>query len=160
MAARRRISVTARSSGWSIRPRRAPDLRLPHDARLHSGDGVARHSGRSDRMTFMRRLFGDSWVQVGLPSDARALAQLVESGVDISVPRSVDFDLTFRDERAARQTVAVLAGLGGDLRIGAAAGGFEPRWLVRLTLPMAITPERLAAMRGRLEELAAERGGR
>jgi hypothetical protein len=110
-------------------------------------------------MTFMRRLFGDSWSEDGPAADDRALAQLVESGVDVSVPRPVDFDLTFRDERAARQTVALLAGLGGDLRIGA-AGGFEPRWLVRLTLPMAITPERLAALRARLEEVAIERGGR
>jgi hypothetical protein len=109
-------------------------------------------------MTFMRRLFGDSWSEDGSAADDRALARLVESGVDLSVPRPVDFNLTFRDERAARQTVATLAGLGGDLRIGA-SGGFEPRWLVRLTLPMAITPERLAAMRTRLEEVATERGG-
>lgn len=110
-------------------------------------------------MTFMRRLFGDSWGEDGSAADDRALAELVASGVDVSVPVPVDFKLTFRDERAARQTVAQLAGLGGDLRIGA-TGGFEPRWLVRLTLPMAITPERLAAMRSRLEELASERDGR
>jgi hypothetical protein len=108
-------------------------------------------------MTFMRRLFGDSWDEDGPAADDRALTRLVESGVDVTVPRPIDFDLTFREERAARQTVAALAGLGGDLRIGAAGGS---RWLVRLTLPMAITPERLAAMRTRLEELAAERGGR
>ena len=107
----------------------------------------------------MRRLFGDSWSEDGSAADDRLLTELAASGVDVSVPRPVDFDLTFRDERAARQTVAVLAGLGGDLRIGA-AGGFEPRWLVRLTLPMGITPERLAAMRARMEELAEERGGR
>ena len=107
----------------------------------------------------MRRLFGDSWSEDGPAADGRQLTELVESGVDLTAPRPVDFDLTFRDERAARQTVALLAGLGGDLHIGA-AGGLEPRWLVRLTLPMAITAERLAAMRTRLEELAAERGGR
>src|SRR5262245_36212900 len=108
----------------------------------------------------MRRLFGDSWSEDGTAADDRAYAQLVGSGADLSVPRPVDFDLTFRDERAGRQAVALLAGLGGDLRIGAASGGFEHRWLVRITLPMVITPERLAAMRARLEEVATERGGR
>lgn len=110
-------------------------------------------------MTFMRRLFGDAMGDGGSGSDDQTLARLVGSGVDVTQPRPVDFILSFAEERAARRTIAVLAGLAGDLRIGV-SGGFNPRWVVRLTLTMAITAERLAALRTRFEEIAAENGGR
>jgi hypothetical protein len=110
-------------------------------------------------MTFMRRLFGDALGDGSGASDGQTLAKLVGSGVDVSTPRPVDFVLSFPDERSARRTIAVLAGLAGDLRIGM-SGGFNPRWVVRLTLTMAITTERLAALRSRFEEIAAENGGR
>ena len=107
----------------------------------------------------MRRLFGDALGDGPRDSDEGQLAKLAAAGADLSVPRPVDFVLSFDDERSARRTIAVLAGLAGDLRIGV-SGGFNPRWLVRLTLPMAITAERLAALRSQFEAIAADHGGR
>ena len=107
----------------------------------------------------MRRLFGDSLGDGPGDSDEGRLAKLLAAGVDLSEPRPVDFLLSFAEERAARRTIAVLAGLAGDLRIGV-SGGFSPRWVVRLTLPMALTAERLTALRTRFEEIATEHGGR
>lgn len=108
-------------------------------------------------MTFMRRLFGEG--AGGGVSDYESLDRLTTAGIDLSTPRPVDFLISFPDERSARQTVALLAGLAGDLRIGV-SGGFNPRWVLRLTLQMALTPERLAALRTQFEGIAAERGGR
>src|SRR5262245_58689572 len=106
-------------------------------------------------MTFMRRILGDSSGDGGRGSDDEALGKLVASGADMTAVRTVDFILTFPDERSARQVIAVLAGLAGDLRIGM-TGGFSPRWLVRLTLSMTITLQRLTAMRSQLESIAEE----
>jgi hypothetical protein len=110
-------------------------------------------------MTFMRRLFGDALGETSGASDDQLLAKLTATGADPGVPRPIDFLISFADERSARQTVAVLAGLAGDLRIGV-SGGFNPRWVIRLTLTMALTLERLTALRAQFEQIAAERGGR
>lgn len=105
-------------------------------------------------MTGFRRLFGGA-PEPPADIDARLIAELTAAGFNLAGPIPLEHTLVFRDERPARQVVALLAGLGGELRIGHSGR----RWVVQLTLPMRVTPERIAALREQLAALAASHGG-
>ena len=105
-------------------------------------------------MTGLRRLFGGA-PEPPADLDARLIAEMTAAGFDLAQPLPVEHVLTFREERSARQVVALLAGLGGELRIGHSGR----RWVVHLTLPMRVTPERIAALREQLEAVAASHAG-
>ncbi|HET7727967.1 MAG TPA: ribonuclease E inhibitor RraB [Candidatus Limnocylindrales bacterium] len=105
-------------------------------------------------MTGLRRLFGGA-PEPSADLDARLIAEMTAAGFDLSQPLAVEHVLTFREERPARQVVALLAGLGGELRLGHSGR----RWVVQLTLPMRVTRERIAALREQLEAVAASHGG-
>lgn len=107
-------------------------------------------------MTGLRRLFGGMPPEPPGTADVRLIAEMAAAGIDLSQPLRVEHFLYFPQERPARQVVARLAGLGGELRIAPAGGR---RWLVHLVLPMRVTPERIAALRTELEALAAIHGG-
>lgn len=106
-------------------------------------------------MSFLSRLFGeDDWDG----DDAKLIGRLQAAGLDLARPLDVEHFLTMPDERSARQVVATLAGTGGTVRLSPAALG--RRWTVRVMVPMVVTPERLSAIRERLDAVAADHGGR
>jgi hypothetical protein len=107
-------------------------------------------------MSLLGRLFGgvEEPAEVG---DARVIDQLRAAGADLTQPLPVELFLSFPDERAARRVVGLLAGTGGELRIG--PSGLGGGWSVGIRLPMVITPERIAMLRDRLGSLAEAHGG-
>jgi hypothetical protein len=108
-------------------------------------------------MSLIRRLLGGEDDGGGGEDDAQLIAKLESAGVDMSRPLTVEHFLILPDERMARQAVAKLASTGGTVELSPDL--FGRRWTVRVTFPMVITLERMAAIREQLGAFAREHGG-
>jgi hypothetical protein len=106
-------------------------------------------------VSFIRRLFGEDDREG--EDDGKLIGRLEAAGVDLSQPLEVEHFLTLPDERTARQVVAKLASTGGAVQLSPTVLG--RRWTVRVTIPMVVTPERMAALRAQLDGFAGEHGG-
>jgi regulator of RNase E activity RraB len=87
--------------------------------------------------------------------DRRAIALLVEQGIDPKQLREIEYFLYFDDEQTARSAAAVLVDHEYRVRVNPADG----RWCIVAAHEERPTPSIIARMRTMLTNFCGERGG-
>ncbi len=89
--------------------------------------------------------------------DALVLAQLKESGADLSKPHAIEFFLAFPSEQVAREAAGQIQSKGFDAKVERAGDG--PAWLCLATKSMVPDLETLRGIRSDFDRIAQSLGG-
>lgn len=122
----------------------------------------SREQNHSHHLRFSWKLDAD-WSQVRwwakraveADGDRRVIAALVDSGIDLEVPRTIEYVLRFPDEVVARAAAGELI----DHDYEAAVDASDGRWVVVASHEERPTQKIIALMRSMLTSFCDERGG-